>query len=455
MLAKMLQDEGTSPVEMPRAPMARINPLIAAISKIAPAVLGAYQQQKVTDALKQQDQFKQDKINSLTDALTGNTQLQSVDGSAPETVAQHVQMPGDQPFINRDRLTTALSGMGKDDQTSALSDLMLKRALPQKQEPYTLAEGAMRMGPDNKPLAWNPKDVKPNEADRQLINIVDEKQKSGYRTIKRSDWQDGMQLYEKPTAAQSAEANANKPLDEGTIGMLATGIPLATTVPGYGREASLRRDAYRVATIQKIQKDNPGMTAYQAGEELSRRNIDWAASKSSGTQLEKMKGATDQAIGQLDFNVDKATEELNKLSSSDLSPVLNAIARGADKWTGDKHYASAFFYLHGAAMESARLQSGGQASIAQLNQGAADKAQEWANMGLTPSMWGEVGTAMKAEGRARYATFQDAYQRQTGRAPNTQPGTPLTAPGGQSEGAKSISKSGKPITFKNGQWVYD
>ena len=87
--------------------------------------------------------------------------------------------------------------------------------------------------------------------------------------------------------------------------------------------------------------------------------------------------------------------------------------RGEQKWTGDPAYSGLFFYMQASAMESARILSGGQASVAQLREGAREEAQKWANVNMTPTMWGEVSTAMKAEGQERLKTYQDAvtYQR--------------------------------------------
>jgi hypothetical protein len=140
-LAKMLQDEAIAPIEQPRAPMARASPL-AILAKGLQGYLAGTQQDKATDALKQNDALKQDKIDSLTTALTGTGHVNAVDDQNPGFDLQQKQaMPGDQPFINRDRLVTALGGMGKDDQSSALTNLMMQRALPSPGFSGKLSEG--------------------------------------------------------------------------------------------------------------------------------------------------------------------------------------------------------------------------------------------------------------------------------------------------------------------------
>jgi hypothetical protein len=97
-----------------------------------------------------------------------------------------------------------------------------------------------------------------------------------------------------------------------------------------------------------------------------------------------------------------------KLKSSNMSPVINAIARGEEKWTGDPAYSGLFYFMNASATESARLLSGGQASAAQLHQGAAEEAKQWANIDMTPNSWKEVAASMRAEGQARLKTYEDA-----------------------------------------------
>ena len=202
-------------------------------------------------------------------------------------------------------------------------------------------------------------------------------------------------------------------VDPSTYSQAATGEPLTQIAPGYGAAVARKREQIRQGAIQTIMNENPGMSPGQAGVELANRNISFVAAKSSETQLVKMVGATKQAIDQLDFNVDQATKEMAKLPSADIAPVVNAIVRGEQKWTGDPAYSGLFFYMQASAMESARILSGGQASVAQLREGAREEAQKWANVNMTPAMWGEVSTAMKAEGQERLKTYQDAvtYQR--------------------------------------------
>ena len=198
----------------------------------------------------------------------------------------------------------------------------------------------------------------------------------------------------------------------------ATGMPLSQIASGFGQAAAARREMVRSAAIANIMQQHK-MSAAEAGAELARRQLDFAGIKGSVAQLEKMRGATIAAVEQLHFNVGKTTEAIDKLEkvglgSSDISPVLNAIVRGTQKWTGAPEYAELFFYMSAAGKEAARIQAGGQASIAQLYEGARKEAQEWADAGFTtPKMWKEgVAPAMLAEGNNRIENYDLAIKGQ-------------------------------------------
>lgn len=206
------------------------------------------------------------------------------------------------------------------------------------------------------------------------------------------------------------------PFDKVSAGSAAaTGQPLNQIVPGYGKAAAKNREQARAEAIAQIMAQT-GMSNQEAGAELARRSIDFVAGKRSVTQLNTMLGATRQAIDQLEFNVKKVSETMKKLPSSDLSPLINSIIRGEEKWTGNPAYSELYYFMNAAAMESARILQGGQASVAQLHQGAADEAKKWADAHMTtPKAWNEgVAPAMIAEGRERLKTYERAIGAQRG-----------------------------------------
>lgn len=189
----------------------------------------------------------------------------------------------------------------------------------------------------------------------------------------------------------------------------ATGMPLTQVIPGYGTSAVAARKQARADAIQRI-RDETGMSAGEAGVELANRGIEYASGKRSAGQLTTMLGGTRQAVKQLDYNIDKTLEIMKRLPSTDLSPFINAIIRGEEKWTGNPAYSSLYYSMNAVAMESARLLSGGQASIQQLHDGARKEAERWVNNNMTPASFKDIAGTMVEEGHARLVSFDEAIK---------------------------------------------
>lgn len=233
-----------------------------------------------------------------------------------------------------------------------------------------------------------------------------------------------------------------------------TGMPLVQVVPGQGKSGVDQRKSVRAEAIRQIMEDE-GIDSKQAGVELANRQNDFSAGKRSVTQLTTMLGATRQAVDQLEFNVGKTAELMRQIPSTDISPVLNAIIRQEEKWTGDPKYSALFYYLSATAQEAARILQGGQASIAQLHVGASEEAKKWANMNMTPKSFIEgVGPAIMAEGRERLNTYQRAIAAQRDQSGHT-PEIPAQRGGAASqfqEGQTATGPNGSRIVFRNGAW---
>ena len=172
-----------------------------------------------------------------------------------------------------------------------------------------------------------------------------------------------------------ASAPSSPESRQAVAGMVASGVPLVQAVPGWGASAVTQRKEARDDAIRQIMNET-GLDATNAGVELAKREVDFVAGKSSVSQLTKMLGATRVAVSQLEKNLPNAQEAMKNMGSTDMSPFFNAIINKENQWSGDPEYASVFYFMNAIAMESARLQMGGQASIAQLHQGAADEAKQ-------------------------------------------------------------------------------
>ena len=249
---------------------------------------------------------------------------------------------------------------------------------------------------------------------------------------------------------------ADLPTDIKSVGaMVAAGMPLSQAVPGLGTAAVKERKVARDEAIRQI-KESMNMTDEQAGQELANRQIGFVAGRRSETQLTTMLGSTRQAVDQLEFNIKQAKKEMKKLGSTDLSPILNAIARGEERWTGNPAYSSLFYYLSATGQESARILSGGQASIAQLHQGAQEEARKWVNINMTPASFDAVGDAMMEEGKARIKTFKNAIDAQRSDRGGAPPPGPAEMPTFATEAEAAAAKlaPGTRVTIggKTGTW---
>ena len=194
---------------------------------------------------------------------------------------------------------------------------------------------------------------------------------------------------------------------EGLKGMFLAGVPLSQVYPGWGNNP--QRISAEIAWIHDLAKQL-NVTDAEAGREIVRRQLNLSGSKSSVALQYRMLGGAYPTLAQLDFNIDQSEKILKdeRFRSSDMSPIFNAIIRKEEYWTGDPHLVGLFYYAQGVAMEAARLQQGAQASVQQLHEGAAARAQQWANTNLTPTQFVDVAHAIQSEGRARLKYIQDS-----------------------------------------------
>ncbi len=280
-------------------------------------------------------------------------------------------------------------------------------------------------------------------------------QEKYYATNKRSDTAVNIHMDSENRRDARAKLAAGEPLssdDKASLGsQAATGEPLNQIASGYGKEAAKVKMLARGEAIRQISEET-GLDPKGAGQELARRQAMYQADKASTTQLDKMLGATKQAVGQLDYNIKKAQADMAKLPSTNLSPILNALARGEQKWTGDPAYSALFFDMQAVANESARILNGGQGSVAQLSEGAREEAQKWANVGMTPDMFNAVAQNMLGEGQARLRTFQSAMEGQT---PGRSQGAGQPAPdqgGGEASGPTATGPNGEKVQWDGSAW---
>lgn len=230
-----------------------------------------------------------------------------------------------------------------------------------------------------------------------------------------------------------------------TAAQVATGEPMTQIIPGWGPASRKAQNEARSAAIQLI-RDQTGMDPIDAGIELANRGIEYASGKKAQGIQQTMLSTTRTAVKQLDYNIDKVKEELTRLKSTNVSPVINAIMRKEQEWTGDPNLSSLFYSMSAVGMESARILSGGSASIQQLHEGAANEARKWANIGMTPASFESVSRTISEEGRARLKAWEDGIKE--GRI-GGQPKTGNTAPGAAQGGQPAFQPTDVDFLRKN------
>ena len=206
--------------------------------------------------------------------------------------------------------------------------------------------------------------------------------------------------------------------DAGVIAMIEAGVPLTRVAPGLSTAMSAYRNNLQRQAIQDL-SDRLHITLPEAGQLLAQRQAQYLAGNRSVSQQMVMLGATEGLLQNLEFQLKWAQIEIDKLGTglTDLSPVLNALARGEEYWSGDPGYSRLFIYMNAAMQDAARIQLGGAASIAQLHEGARTRAEEMISMGwTTPKMFKEgIAPALRLEGHNRVQNFTNEIRAQEGR----------------------------------------
>lgn len=226
-----------------------------------------------------------------------------------------------------------------------LAEAKVMAALTPK-KPITLGAGDTLLDPNTlKPIATNPKD---NAEDRQLVNIVDPKAPSGYRTIKRSQWEEGQQEYQKPNQSiLASNALTDKALDIAAQRWGTTGeLP-----PGSSRSpVQAAKIQNRWAELSEANGDTAGAAAARMAAGHS--------AKLGLNALTKQKSLTGAFEKTAQKNIDLTLELSNKLDRSG-SPIIN---KGILNWrqniTGDPDTAAFVNALTAARTEYAKVLSG-------------------------------------------------------------------------------------------------
>lgn len=437
-------------------------------AKLLQSSLGTYERGQANsqeDALAaQKDQDKQSTINGLVDQLAGPSQMQTPPSTQPAGATTNFES-GDgtpQPQMQSDAnaqpqemnqrraaLLSMLKGADKDQVINTLLPQTLQKYEPQK--PQIIPDGGQLGVWD--PIAnkfnvvqENAKDLKPNPDDRQLINIVAKDAPGGYRTIKRSDFQDGMQLYQKPNSTEIALGNLTKNnIDEATEYMAAHDGQLPS---GYARNPAMAaklRDAY----YQKLLDSGDSAGAIKAKFEADKAD-------QSALRTVSNKEAAQAAFGKkLDLDIGNLMNAFK--AAGDLSSPL--ATRALREWQqgvqGDKETSKMITHLNAVQGEYAKIKSGSLGNSPASDAAMAD-AKEVINKYMNLGQIESVADAMRQEQQnniiANRAEREEIQSRIAGRNPRKGAATSAATPTPATAETPAAPKSSLPLKNAKG-WV--
>lgn len=421
-IAQALRDSGNfTPAEINRTAsgglVVPITPF-QTVAKLLQTGLGAYKTSSADDAQdalnKQKDAAQQSQIGGLMDAITGPSQMGTpTDPNAPpigattnfdtgsgSAVPQQPSQAGASPVEQNQKraaLASILKGANPDDVISSLQGPAISQFMPKPN--YTLKADELRYdGSNNKPIATGvPKEYKPEADDRSLVNIVDAKAPGGYRSIKRMDFKDGDQLWNKPNEAQLAAGNT---------GDMDVAVQYAIThdnqAPNWVGRSPARQAAFQAA-LGKYYKD----TNNDAGsaQVASMQN---KADQSSLTNIQKLSDNTKQARDTLEKNLTSLQTAYTQTGNAG-TEWGNKVYRAWQTGTGDASLKAPLAYLQAVQKEYAKLQMNSFGN-AMTSDAANDDARKVINDNFTRGGMSAVMDAMRGEAANRTGALEDTRQ---------------------------------------------
>lgn len=490
MIAKALRDSGNQGFD----PAATAGKLVYArspwedLSRIAQQGLAGrldyLAEKKATDLQDQRKADAKTRLAGMVDTLAGksdmqaqanpNAKLQDFSVTSvrnPITGAMENVNLGESPqapvFTSPEKVETNqkraglaafLKGADPEAAVAALEGPAIAKLVPKPQDPYTLNEGDVRFDGDNKLVAAGlPKTEKQAPEDRMLINIVDPGAASGYRTIRRDQWQ-GERLYERPRQGDGPKEPGVE-MDEETLDLAARDV---MQDPGNMRQyasfgASGQNDRTKINNrISKILKD-AGMTQAEMTQLRARAKGEIA----STVQLTKQLNAVESYEKLAKFNGQRILELIDGVDETGI-PAIEGAIRKAKKAGGNVDQAEFNSILNSFQTEVARIIT--QPNLTGvLSDTARKELQEIVAGNLSAPQMRRVINRINLEmdTRASAVRQQLQYAGQNMVVAPPSPGSaqplapqPTAAPtDAQAEVPTAVDAAGNVVEFRNGAWV--
>jgi hypothetical protein len=193
---------------------------------------------------------------------------------------------------------------------------------------------------------------------------------------------------------------------ESAAAQATTGMPINQIIPGYGKNAAAAREKARVGAIKQIMAQNPGMSATDAGIELSNRAIDFASNKKAAGMVAIKSAGIELSAEKIKEDIKTMDSVLDKASAKYGAKIFNTPVNAIRRQFSDVDLGQLDLATKQVALEYEKAIQGGQMSVAQLHAGAAEDSQKLLNSDMTPNeiraklpiMIRELDNAKKAVG---------------------------------------------------------
>lgn len=415
-LAQLLQQQSMQPIEssMPNAPISWTQGL----AKMMESYGAKQADNKVRGLLAQKGDQAQQRQQGLIDALTGTKQVGGVDENNPgfDTQALRAQ-PGEQPYLNRDKLVAALQGSNPEDTTPALSQLLFQRA--QAPQGFTGT-----LGPDQTAFA-NGQPVAtglPKEQDLEHVSrqLNERQAQEGTFNRKTGEYKWGAaHLSRDPSAFASGAQGDLTPeaLHDAIIDVIADPKRMAQYAGGMGGQ--------RIRTAI-----NNGKSEYLKGLGLSEQEVIKQQAVAQGQiksikDLIPMQNALQSYETVARANGDRALELIGKVNKSGM-PVLNSALRLGAQQTGNPDAAELIQVLQNYQTEVARIIANPRL-VGQLTDTARKEIEGVVPANMTPAQAYRVINRLNFEFDLRNKGISNAIETGQGQLNPTNAPQPATA----------------------------
>ncbi|MFL9899263.1 hypothetical protein PQR71_14035 [Paraburkholderia fungorum] len=230
------------------------------------------------------------------------------------------------------------------------------------------------------------------------------------------------------------------PVNPVDIARLENGELITSIIPSRGKDAYAQRSALFNAAVSDKMAKSPGMDMQTAVDEVNMSHGNQVAKGKSVGQLTTMYNNASIAMGRMDNNQRLAEDALSHLQSTDLAPVLNAVARKEQKFVGNPYQTQLFNAINGFADENAKFIVGGFTGSGATSDASRNQSLAMFNTDMTPA---QLRAAFRVSNSDAQMTLTTIGGRLGAMGGTTVPAGNAAAPAGNAAAANTAPAGGK------------